>query len=70
VIVELLKDKGLLPEVAHLVDDVVMVMGIGVGPYAAKVATKLRAAGRVVDLVLEARARTILANIGCPCLPF
>ena len=59
VIVELLKDKGLLPEIGHEVDHMVMVMGSGVGAYAAKVATKLRASGRVVDLVLEVN---IVAN--------
>lgn len=53
VIVELLKEKGLLPEPPHKVDDMVMVMGEGLGPYAAKVATKLRSLGRSVDLVLE-----------------
>jgi len=53
VIVELLKDKGLLPELPHTVDDMVMVMGEDAGPYAAQVAAKLRAGGRSVDLVLE-----------------
>eukprot|EP00873_Tetraselmis_striata_P015158 jgi/Tetstr1/435422/TSEL_024330.t1 len=53
VIVELLKDKGLLPDLGHQVDDMVMVMGDGVGAYAAGVAAKLRASGRSVELVLE-----------------
>lgn len=55
VIVELLKDKGLLPDLGHQVDDMVMVMGDGVGAYAAGVAAKLRASGRSVELVLEVR---------------
>jgi len=53
VIVELLRDKGLLPDLPHAVDDLVMVLDAEAGPYAAKVATKLRASGRIVDLVLE-----------------
>lgn len=57
VIVELLKDKGLLPDLGHVVDDMVMVMGENVGPYAAGVAAKLRASGRSVELVLESNKK-------------
>lgn len=53
VIVELLKDKGLLPSPADAVDDVVFAWSADLQPAAARVASLLRAAGRSVDLVLE-----------------
>ncbi|KAF8070920.1 Histidine--tRNA ligase [Scenedesmus sp. PABB004] len=53
VIVELLKDRGLLPAPAQQVDDVVLVMDEALRPAACGVAARLRAAGRRVDLVLE-----------------
>jgi histidyl-tRNA synthetase len=55
VIVELLKDKGLLPTPAHSVDDVVMAVEESTRAAACSVAAQLRAAGRRVDLVLEAK---------------
>jgi histidyl-tRNA synthetase len=54
VIVELLRDKGLLPDVSRpSVDDVVFAMDEARRPEACACAAKLRAAGRSVDLVLE-----------------
>jgi len=53
VIVELLKDKGLLPELTPGIDDVVFAFNEDLRPAAISVATRLRAAGRSVDLVLE-----------------
>lgn len=53
VIVELLKDKKLLPELPHKVDDLVMAQEEGLRLEATTVAARLRAAGRRVDLVLE-----------------
>eukprot|EP00240_Pyramimonas_obovata_P001447 CAMPEP_0118935674 /NCGR_PEP_ID=MMETSP1169-20130426/15770_1 /TAXON_ID=36882 /ORGANISM="Pyramimonas obovata, Strain CCMP722" /LENGTH=496 /DNA_ID=CAMNT_0006878733 /DNA_START=132 /DNA_END=1622 /DNA_ORIENTATION=+ len=56
VIVELLKDRGLLPAPAPGVQDVVIGLG---GPamqaHAAQLAAALRAKGRTVDLTLEAK---------------
>jgi histidyl-tRNA synthetase len=53
VIVELLKDKGLLPTLSEGVDDVVFPLSADLRMAAVTVATKLRASGRSVDLVLE-----------------
>ncbi|PNH06479.1 Histidine--tRNA ligase [Tetrabaena socialis] len=55
VIVELLKDLGKLPAPPHKVDDVVVPLDASLRPAAAGVATQLRRAGRLVDLVLEAK---------------
>ena len=55
VIMELVNDKGLLPE--HLkrgaVDDLVYPMTAELRPKAMEIAAKLRASGRAVDLVIE-----------------
>lgn len=53
VIVELLKDKGLLPELTPGVDDVVFAFDESLRPAAMGIAARLRASGRSVDLVLE-----------------
>jgi histidyl-tRNA synthetase len=53
VIVELLKDKGLLPDLASSVQDVVFAFDETLRPAAIEVAGRLRAAGRSVDLVME-----------------
>lgn len=53
VIVELLKDKGLLPELTPGVDDVVFAFDESLRPAAMGIAARLRATGRSVDLVLE-----------------
>ncbi len=53
VILELLKDKGLLPTLSSAVDDVVFAWSEDLRPAAIQVATRLRAAGRSVDLILE-----------------
>lgn len=53
VIVELLKDKGLMPTLSPGIDDVVFAFNEDLRPAAIGVANRLRAAGRSVDLVLE-----------------
>ena len=55
VIVELLKDKKLLPELSHSVDDVVFCFDESLRHVAAQAATRLRAQGRAVDVVLESK---------------
>ncbi len=52
VIVELLKDKGLLPTLAGSVDDVVFPFDASLRDAAMQVAARLRENGRAVDLVL------------------
>ena len=53
VIMELLADKGLIPELSSGVGDVVFGMGAELRGAAMQVAGKLRAGGRSADLVLE-----------------
>jgi len=53
VIVELLKDKGLLPDLASTVQDLVFAFDEGLRPAAIRVAGLLRDGGRSVDLVME-----------------
>lgn len=53
VIIELLKERGLLPTLAHAVDDLVVPLDESLRPQAATLAARLRASGRAVDLVLE-----------------
>jgi histidyl-tRNA synthetase len=54
VIVELLKDRNLLPELKHTVDDLVLVMEEELRPAACGIAQRLRTKyGRSVDMVLE-----------------
>ncbi|CAL8472101.1 g11643 [Coccomyxa elongata] len=55
VIVELLRDKGLLPSPPHEVEDLVVVMDEALRGHAAGIAQRLRRAGRRVDLVLESK---------------
>ncbi|KAE8679385.1 bifunctional monodehydroascorbate reductase and carbonic anhydrase nectarin-3-like [Hibiscus syriacus] len=55
VIVELLKEKGLLPELSLEVDNIVCALDRDLQGVAAIVATKLREKGQSVDLVLESR---------------
>jgi histidyl-tRNA synthetase len=55
VIVELLSDKGLLPDTAQAIDDLVFAFGSEQRGPAAQVAGRLRAAGRSVELILEER---------------
>ncbi|MBW2293408.1 MAG: histidine--tRNA ligase [Deltaproteobacteria bacterium] len=52
VIGELLSDKGRLPELPRVLDDVVFAFGDEQRPAAIEVANKLRAAGRRVELIL------------------
>ena len=53
VILELLKDKGVLPELPRGIDDVVFAWRESLRPAAVQVARQLREAGRKVDLILE-----------------
>eukprot|EP00898_Chlorokybus_atmophyticus_P004940 jgi/Chlat1/5447/Chrsp36S05450 len=53
VIVELLKDKGLLPMLPPAVDDLLVTLDSTLRKEAAGIASRLRAAGRTVDFVLE-----------------
>ena len=53
VILELLKDRGRLPQLAGSVQDVVFALNPELRPAAMDVAGRLRAQGRSVDLVLE-----------------
>ena len=53
VIVELLKDKDLLPAIPKAVDDLVFAFDAELRPAAVQVAARLRRAGRSVDLILE-----------------
>lgn len=55
VILELLKDKGLLPDTSRAIDDLVFAFEADQRAAAASVAQQLRAAGRSVELVLEER---------------
>ncbi|XWS43559.1 hypothetical protein CRYUN_Cryun16bG0114400 [Craigia yunnanensis] len=55
VIVELLKEKGLLPELILEVDNIVCALDGDLQGIAATVATKLREKGQSVDLVLESK---------------
>lgn len=50
---QLLKDKKLLPQFPHMVDDIVMALDDSLKVPAAGVAARLRNAGRVVELVIE-----------------
>jgi len=52
VIQELLADRGLLPEIPRTVDDFVYPFGEAERPAAVRLATRLRAEGRAVELVL------------------
>ena len=53
VIMELLSDKGLLPDISSRVSDVVFSMDESLRGAAMEVSSKLRGAGSTVDLVLE-----------------
>lgn len=63
VIAELLADRGLLPHLPRGLDDVVCPLGEAQRPAAIRLATRLRAAGRSVELVLgEARPKRVLED--------
>ena len=53
VIMELLMDKGLVPDLASGNEDIVIALSEDLRPAAMSVAARLRASGRSVDLVLE-----------------
>jgi histidyl-tRNA synthetase len=63
VLTELLTDKGLLPELAASVDDVVFAFGEDERPAAVRVAERLRREGRQVELVLGSpRLKRVMAD--------
>jgi histidyl-tRNA synthetase len=63
VISELLADRGLLPEPPRGVDDVVFAFGDAERPAAARLAARLRAEGRSVELALSGgRLKRVLAH--------
>ena len=53
VVMELLRDKGLVPDLPHGAQDVVFGMGAGLRGAAMEVASAIRSGGRSADLVLE-----------------
>ena len=63
VVGELLAEKGLVPELPRGLDDVVFAFGEAERPAAVRLATRLRAEGRSVELVLAAaRPRRAIAD--------
>lgn len=52
---QLLKEKNLMPELTHTVDDVVVALEDHLRVPAAVVAARLRNSGRIVELVLESK---------------
>lgn len=63
VIQELLADRGLLPDAARTIDDVVYPFGDSERPAAVRLAARLRAEGRCVELVLgSVKPRRALAD--------
>lgn len=63
VIGELLEDEGLWPDLKHDVQDVVYAFGAGERPAAIVVASRLRAAGRRVELCLgKSKLKRVLAD--------
>ncbi|MQM08614.1 hypothetical protein Taro_041472 [Colocasia esculenta] len=62
VIVELLKEKGLLPDLAHQVDDVVFPLDEVLEGPASKIASSLRRKGRRVDLVEDKRLKWVFKH--------
>ncbi|KAF8294968.1 putative histidyl-tRNA synthetase [Trypanosoma cruzi] len=53
VIVELLQEKRLLPDIPHVVDDVVIPFDESMRPHALAVLRRLRDAGRSADIILD-----------------
>ena len=53
VVMELLREKGLVPETTQGVQDIVFGMGPGLRGAAMEVASAIRSGGRSADLVLE-----------------
>ncbi len=63
VILELLADRGLLPEIPRSIDDVVFPFGEAERPAAMRLAARLRSEGRSVELVLgPAKPKRALAD--------
>jgi len=53
VVMELLRDRGLVPELTPKIDFVVMAFNNEMRPHAVKVAAILRSAGYAIDVLLE-----------------
>ncbi|XP_042384948.1 histidine--tRNA ligase, chloroplastic/mitochondrial-like [Zingiber officinale] len=62
VVVELLKEKGLLPELARQVDDIVFPLDEELEDQASMVASSLRSKGRSVDLVEDRRLKWVFKH--------
>ncbi len=63
VIAELLQDEGLWPDLPRTIQDVVFAFGDEEQPAAIRVATRLRAAGRQVELSLgRAKLKRVLGD--------
>ncbi|CCD17726.1 unnamed protein product [Trypanosoma congolense IL3000] len=62
VIVELLNEKKLLPELSHAVDDIVIPFDEGMRLHALSVLRRLRDAGRSADIVLDKKKMTQAFN--------
>ncbi|XP_074581693.1 histidine--tRNA ligase, chloroplastic/mitochondrial [Curcuma longa] len=62
VVVELLKEKGLLPDPARQVDDIVFPLDVELEDQASMVASSLRRKGRSVDLVEDRRLKWVFKH--------
>ncbi|KAG0488364.1 hypothetical protein HPP92_007175 [Vanilla planifolia] len=62
VIVELLKEKGLLPDLSRQVDDIVFPLDEELGGMASKIVSSLRRKGRSVDLVEDKRLKWVFKH--------
>ncbi|KAK1266369.1 Histidine--tRNA ligase [Acorus gramineus] len=62
VIVELLKEKGLVPDLTRKVDDIVFPLDMELEGPASKVASSLRQQGRSVDLVEDKRLKWVFKH--------
>lgn len=62
VVVELLKEKGLLPDLPHQIDDIVFPLDDELEGPASTVASSLRKKGRAVDLVEDKRLKWVFKH--------
>ncbi|KMZ57556.1 Histidine--tRNA ligase [Zostera marina] len=62
VIIELLKDKGLLPNLSHKVDDIVFPLDGELEGPASRIASALRRNGRSVDLIEDKRLKWVFKH--------
>jgi histidyl-tRNA synthetase len=59
---QLLKEKGLLPDLAHKVEDIVFPLDEVLDGTASSVASSLRKKGRSVDLIEDKRLKWLVSN--------